>query len=88
MRNYRQAQAKLIHAIEKEEVVPCQELPDVFFPEDWPDAQMRKRATQVAKNLCDSCPIKFQCLQAALENQEGYGIWGGLTPKERGNVGR
>ena len=88
MRNYRQAQAKLINAMNEEEVVACQELPDVFFPEDFPDAQMRRRAEQVAKNLCNECPIKFQCLQAALENQEAYGIWGGLSPKERGNVGR
>lgn len=88
MTDHRQAQLQLNHALDEEGPVACEELPDVFFPEDFKDAQMRKQAIKVAKNLCNECPVKWLCLQAALDNKEGYGIWGGLTAKERGTASR
>lgn len=36
-----------------------------------------------AKTICASCPVIQQCREYALRNREPYGIWGGLTPKER-----
>ena len=44
-------------------------------------------ATQKAKAVCSSCPVRMKCLEHANTNGETFGIWGGLTPKERG-VGR
>lgn len=35
-----------------------------------------------AKAVCDRCPVRQQCLDYAL-NREDYGVWGGLTPRER-----
>lgn len=35
-----------------------------------------------AKRLCATCPVKQQCLEAALENGE-VGVWGGTTEQER-----
>lgn len=40
-------------------------------------------ATARAKALCKQCPVRELCLQAALENNERYGVWGGLTYEER-----
>lgn len=37
------------------------------------------------KNVCDSCPVRRQCLDEAMraEDTSRYGIYGGLTAKER-----
>lgn len=40
--------------------------------------------TQRAKYHCQSCIVRKNCLNHALVNDESYGIWGGLTPNERG----
>jgi hypothetical protein len=36
-----------------------------------------------ARALCARCPSRAACLQAALDNREPYGLWGGTTPKQR-----
>ncbi|QBZ73532.1 WhiB family transcription factor [Streptomyces phage Mischief19] len=38
---------------------------------------------EYAKSLCNRCPIRDACLEAALDNREAFGIWGGLTTEER-----
>lgn len=38
---------------------------------------------QYAKSICATCPIKATCLETALENNERFGVWGGLTEDER-----
>jgi WhiB family redox-sensing transcriptional regulator len=48
-----------------------------LFYSDLPSEQ------KVAKALCFSCPVQTECLQAALDNNERFGIWGGLLPAER-----
>lgn len=35
-----------------------------------------------ALKLCESCPVRKECIQGALEDKEIWGIWGGLTPKK------
>lgn len=55
---------------------PCRGAYGVHFTEVG--ASSRK-----AKELCRSCPFTTECLRYALENREKYGIWGGLTEKER-----
>jgi WhiB family redox-sensing transcriptional regulator len=37
-----------------------------------------------AKEICGACAVRSQCLDYALINKEQFGIWGGLTPEERG----
>lgn len=83
-----QNQMELWAEIDKEGNVPCEEIPDIFFPEDFADRSMRERATEIAKKLCDDCPIRMQCLATAMLNREPYGIWGGLTAAERGTPGK
>jgi WhiB family redox-sensing transcriptional regulator len=50
--------------------------PEAFFPE-------KGGSTRDAKKICSSCEVRSQCLQYALENDERFGIWGGLSERER-----
>jgi WhiB family redox-sensing transcriptional regulator len=63
--------------------VPCQDIPEIFFPEDFPDKHTREYAIRTAKALCAECPLLTQCFAYAIEAQEPYGIWAGTLPHER-----
>jgi WhiB family redox-sensing transcriptional regulator len=69
--------------INKNDDIPCRDLPDVFFPEDYPELQIRRQAIRTAKALCSQCPVIADCLFYAITTKERYGIWGGTTPSER-----
>lgn len=56
--------------------------PEAFFPEKHSDEE-NTRAINSAKQVCSACPVKMDCLNWALTNEEKYGIWGGLTATER-----
>jgi len=36
-----------------------------------------------AKKLCESCPVITECAEYAINAMEPYGVWGGLSPRER-----
>lgn len=36
-----------------------------------------------AKVVCAACPVRTECLAEALDNQIEWGVWGGLTERER-----
>lgn len=36
-----------------------------------------------AKTVCAGCPVRTECLADALDNRVEFGIWGGLTERER-----
>ena len=46
-----------------------------------------KQGERRAKQVCMLCEVRVECLAYAEENGETLGVWGGLSPKERG-VGR
>ena len=50
--------------------------PEAFFPE-------KGGSTRDAKRICTSCEVRTECLEYALENDERFGIWGGLSERER-----
>ena len=50
--------------------------PEAFFPE-------KGGSTRDAKKICASCEVRSRCLEYALENDERFGIWGGLSERER-----
>ncbi|MHA6667375.1 WhiB family transcriptional regulator [Homoserinimonas sp. A447] len=50
--------------------------PEAFFPE-------KGGSTRDAKKICASCEVRVQCLEYALANDERFGIWGGLSERER-----
>jgi WhiB family transcriptional regulator, redox-sensing transcriptional regulator len=49
---------------------------DFFFPE--PGSSVRE-----AKRICGMCEMRTACLEYALSNDERFGVWGGLSEKER-----
>ncbi|HEU0257569.1 MAG TPA: WhiB family transcriptional regulator [Microbacteriaceae bacterium] len=55
--------------------------PEIFFPE-------KGGSTREAKKICEQCPVRQQCLQYALQNDERFGIWGGLSERERRRLRR
>jgi WhiB family redox-sensing transcriptional regulator len=36
-----------------------------------------------AKNVCAGCPVKMECLAEALDSKLEWGVWGGMTERER-----
>lgn len=53
--------------------------PDVWFPE----VGCGRPAVQTAVKICQGCPVRRECLAAALERNERFGIWGGTTERQR-----
>lgn len=79
---------QLQQAITENGGVVCEQVPDAFFMEDEIKDPNRNRKILVAKNICAECPVKNLCLEYALEANEPYGIWGGLTLPERNRLKR
>lgn len=50
--------------------------PDLFFPE-------RGGSTEEAKEVCQGCVVRQECLDYAMRNDEKRGVWGGLSRRER-----
>ena len=44
---------------------------------------MRGAAQNRAKQMCAGCPVRTECLAEALDNQIEWGVWGGMTERER-----
>jgi len=40
-------------------------------------------AQREAAKLCRGCPVKLECLADALDNKVEFGVWGGLTERQR-----
>ena len=55
--------------------------PDLFFPE-------RGASTREAKEVCRGCVVREDCLEYALVNGEKFGIWGGMSERERRRIRR
>ncbi len=55
--------------------------PESFFPE-------KGGSTREAKRVCLTCEVRDECLEYALRNDERFGIWGGLSERERRRVRR
>ncbi|MGI8700163.1 MAG: WhiB family transcriptional regulator [Nocardioidaceae bacterium] len=60
--------------------------PDVFFPPDSERGPVRQRRESQAKQYCRDCPVLQRCREHALQVHEPYGVWGGLTPRERERI--
>jgi WhiB family transcriptional regulator, redox-sensing transcriptional regulator len=54
---------------------------DCFFPE-------KGGSTRAAKKICQTCTVQAECLEYALANDERFGIWGGLSERERRRLKR
>ena len=70
---------ELFGAVEQEwqdQALCAQTDPEAFFPE-------KGGSTREAKKICTGCEVKAECLEYALANDERFGIWGGLSERER-----
>lgn len=55
----------------------CKDAPEVsFFPQT-------KTEARAALAVCGICPVREDCLDHAIETSERFGVWGGMTEKER-----
>lgn len=53
-------------------------------PQKWtPDPPDVEKKSQEAKEICHRCPVVQECQNWALSHREVYGVWGGLTERER-----
>jgi ParB/RepB/Spo0J family partition protein len=55
--------------------------PEAFFPE-------KGGSTREAKKVCRGCEVRGECLEYALEHGERFGIWGGMSERERRRLNR
>jgi len=60
----------------QERALCAQTDPEAFFPE-------KGGSTREAKKVCLACEVRSECLEYALANDERFGIWGGLSERER-----
>src|SRR4028118_309882 len=60
----------------QEQALCAQTDPEAFFPE-------KGGSTREAKRICVGCEVKAECLEYALGSDERFGIWGGLSERER-----
>lgn len=44
------------------------------------------KAAAAAKTFCVSCPVQPECLEFAVSSRMRFGIWGGLTERQRRSV--
>ena len=52
---------------------------DLFFPE-------RGASTRRAKQICSECAVRVECLEYAICTGEKFGIWGGMSERERRRI--
>jgi WhiB family redox-sensing transcriptional regulator len=62
--------------------------PDLFFPPEEERGRYAAFRETLAKRICLRCPVLRECTDYALVADERYGVWGGLTPVERGRLRR
>jgi WhiB family redox-sensing transcriptional regulator len=65
----------------QEKALCAQTDPEAFFPE-------KGGSTREAKRICLGCEVRDACLEYALANDERFGIWGGLSERERRRLKR
>ena len=65
----------------QERALCAQTDPEAFFPE-------KGGSTREAKTVCTQCDVRAECLEYALANDERFGIWGGLSERERRKLKR
>lgn len=65
----------------QERALCAQTDPEAFFPE-------KGGSTREAKRICQGCEVKHECLEYALAHDERFGIWGGLSERERRRLKR
>jgi WhiB family transcriptional regulator, redox-sensing transcriptional regulator len=66
----------------------CLGLPQVLGRDPWFPTSSETSAAAEAVAICGACPVQVDCLDHALEHGVREGVWGGLTPQQRGVLTR
>ncbi|AZZ38658.1 WhiB family transcriptional regulator [Acidipropionibacterium jensenii] len=53
----------------------CRGMEDALFPEG--------KEQRIARRICADCRVRARCLAEALDNRIEWGVWGGMTERER-----
>lgn len=64
----------------------CAEIGFIDFHPDKHDHNMTRM--NIAKRICSMCDVQEACLEYSLAVGDDYGIWGGMSPKERQKLRR
>jgi len=65
----------------QESALCAQTDPEVFFPE-------KGGSTREAKRVCAKCDVRGECLEYAVLHDERFGIWGGMSERDRRRLRR
>jgi WhiB family transcriptional regulator, redox-sensing transcriptional regulator len=75
--------------LEWQEDASCRAYDNLLFFGEEGESELEKQSREShAKVICRSCPVQEPCLEFAMETNQKYGIWGGLTDKERASLKR
>ena len=79
---YSEIEAAQLRALERGITSPL-DISTTFFPS-------RGGATKVAKakEMCNRCPVQWECFQYAYDGNEDAGVWGGTSVDERDSFHR
>ena len=70
------------HFIPWQDRARCRDFdPEIFFPE-------KGGSSREAKRICAECAVRIECLNYALRRDERYGVWGGMSERERRRLKR
>ncbi len=75
--------------LEWQEEAACRPMDNLIFFGEEGESELERQAREAkAKAVCRTCPVQDPCLEFAMETNQKYGIWGGLTDKERASLKR
>lgn len=63
----------------QERALCAQTDPEAFFP-------CKGGSVREAKRICQGCEVRSECLEYAIAHDERFGIWGGMTERERRKI--
>ena len=73
-------------AVKLGDSLPCSNAPDLFFPNKEEPHTLTNMYE--AKKMCQQCPLIAICAGYAIEAEEDFGVWGGLSANERRSLRR
>jgi len=79
----------LVGKMDWREAAACRDMDtDLFFPETLPSMKSAQGGYgEQVQRVCQSCPVRSECLEWALEF-EHHGWWGGTSPEQRRQIRR
>jgi WhiB family redox-sensing transcriptional regulator len=72
-----------------QEQAACRDYDNLLFFGEEGESELEKQSREShAKAICRTCPVQEPCLEFAMDTNQKYGIWGGLSDKERASLKR